>query len=48
MNYYLLIITAIIITMFARIMFINRNNPKIEIEPEVIYKENDFYDDNLD
>jgi len=32
--------------MFA--MFINRNNPKIEIEPEVIYKENDFYDDNLD
>lgn len=48
MNYYLLIITAIILAMFARIMFINRNNPKIEIEPEVIYKENDFYDDNLD
>lgn len=52
MNYVLLIIPITILAMFARIMFINRYKPKIEIEiiekESVIYDESDFYDDNFD
>lgn len=47
MNYYLLIIPIAILAMFVRVMFLNRN-PKIEIEPEKVVNESEFYDDNLD
>lgn len=48
MNYYLLIIPITILALFVRVMFINRDNPKKEIKPEIEGKESEFYDDNLD
>ena len=48
MNYYLLIIPTAILYLFAWLMFINRKNPKKEIEPVIAVNESEFYDDNLD
>jgi len=48
MNYSLLIIPISILAMLVRVMFLNRDNPKNEIESEMSDKESEFYDDNLD
>jgi len=48
MIYYLLIIPIAILSLFARVIYLNRNKDSINNEPKIVVDEYEFYDDNLD